>query len=68
LSQSLDDCRGVLVREDVIGVVVVSRQGRLNKLRIPNNDGFVFVDQWGGLWRSGKNAWCWWRGQCNLAK
>jgi hypothetical protein len=40
----------------------------LNKLWIPNDDGFVFVDQWGGWWRSGKNARCWWREQCNLAK
>jgi hypothetical protein len=64
----LNDCRGVVVRANVIGVVVVGRQGRLNKLWIPNDDRFVFVDQWNGWWRSGKNAWCWWRERCNLAE
>jgi hypothetical protein len=57
-----------VVRANVVGFVVVGRQGRLNILWIPNDDGCVFVDQWGGWWRSGKNAWCWWRERCNLAK
>ncbi len=44
----LNDCRGVAVGAAVVGVVVVGRQGRLNKLWIPNDDGFVFVNQLGG--------------------
>jgi hypothetical protein len=44
----LKDCRGVAVGVDVIGVEVVGWQGRLNKLRIPNDDGFIFVNHWGG--------------------
>ncbi len=57
-----------MARANVGGVVVVDRQGRLNKLWIPKDDGFVFVNQWGGWWRSRMNAWCWWRERCNLAK
>jgi hypothetical protein len=64
----LDNCRSVGVGADVVGVEVVGWQGRLNKLRIPNDDGFIFVNHWGGWWRSRKNAWCWWRERCNLAK
>ncbi len=64
----LNNCRGVVVEDNAIGVVVMGRQGGLNKLWIPNDDGFVFVGRLGGWWRSGKNAWCWWRGWCNLAK
>ncbi len=64
----LDNCRSVVVGDDVIGVEVVGQQGRLKKLRIPNDDGFIFVNHWSGWWRSRKNAWCWWREQCNLAK
>jgi hypothetical protein len=46
-----------VVGVDVISVEVVGGQGRLNKLRIPNDDGFIFVDHWGGWWRRRKNAW-----------
>jgi hypothetical protein len=46
-----------LVRVDIVGVEIVGRQqGRLNKVRIPNDDGFVYVDHWGGWWRSRRNA------------
>jgi hypothetical protein len=64
----LNNCRSVAVGADAIGVEVVGRQGRLNKLRISNDDGFIFVNHWGGWWRSRKNDWCWWREQFNLAK
>jgi hypothetical protein len=37
----LNNCRSVVVGADVVGVMVEGRQGRLNKLRIPNDDGFV---------------------------
>ncbi len=65
---SLLSNHGVAVGADVIGVVVVGRQGRLNKLRIPNDGRFVFVNQRSGWCRSRKNARCWWREQCDLAK
>ncbi len=39
---------------NVVGVGIVGRQGRLNKLWIPNDDKFVFVNHQGGWWRSGK--------------
>ncbi len=57
-----------MVGADVVGVGVVGRQGWLNKLRTPNDDGFVFINHWGGWWRIRKNARCWWREQCNLTK
>jgi hypothetical protein len=41
----LGDCRRVAAGANVVGVEVVGRQGRLNKVRISNDDGFVFVDQ-----------------------
>ena len=52
----LDNCRSVAVGVVADGVEVVGWQGRLNKLRIPNDDRFIFVDHWGGWWRSRKNA------------
>jgi hypothetical protein len=64
----LDNCRSVADGVAVLGVEVVGWQGRLNKLRIPNDDGFIFVDHWLGWWRSRKNAWWWWSERCNLAK
>jgi hypothetical protein len=64
----LHDCRGVAVAVDVIDVEVVGRQGRLNKLRILNDEGFIFVNQKIGWCRSRKNAWCWWRERSNLTK
>jgi hypothetical protein len=51
------NCRSVAIGVDVIGVEVVGRQGRLNKLRIPNDDRYIFIDRWGGRWRRRKNAW-----------
>jgi hypothetical protein len=51
-----DNSRSVAVGVDVISVEVAVWQGRLNKLRIPNDDGFTFVNHWGGWWRSRKNA------------
>ncbi len=64
----LDNGRSVAVGVDVVGVDVGGQQGRLNKLRIPIDDGFIFFDLRGGWWRSRKNARCRWRKQCNLAK
>ncbi len=64
----LDNCKGVAVGVDVVSVEVVGWQGRLNKLRISNDDGFIFVDHWGRWWRSRKNVCCQWRERCNLAK
>jgi hypothetical protein len=40
----LDNCRSVAVGVVADGVEVVGWQGRLNKLRIPNDDRFIFVD------------------------
>jgi hypothetical protein len=64
----LNNCRSVAVGADVVGAVGVGRQGRLHKLRILHDDGFVYINQWGGWWRSRKNAWCWLRERCNLVK
>ncbi len=64
----LDNGRSVAVRVDGVIVDVWGWQGRLNKLRIPNDGGFIFFDHMGGWWRSRKNARCWWRERCNLAK
>ncbi len=44
----LNNCRSVAVGVGVVGVEVVGQQGRLNKSRIPNDDGFIFIDHWGG--------------------
>jgi hypothetical protein len=41
----LGDCRRVAVKANVISVEVVGRQGRLNKVQISKDDGFVFVNQ-----------------------
>jgi hypothetical protein len=68
VSVLLNDCRSVVVGADVVGVMVEGRQGRLNKLRIPNDDGFVYTDQWGGWLRSRKNGWHWWRQRCGFTK
>ncbi len=46
----LDDGGSVAVGVDVICVDVGGQQGRLNKLRIPNDDGFIFFDHRGGWW------------------
>ena len=54
----LDNGSSVAVGVDVVCVDIGGRQGRLNKLRIPNDCGFIFFDHRGGLWRSVKNAWC----------
>jgi hypothetical protein len=62
-----NNCRSVVVGDDVVGIVFEGRLGRLDYLWIPNDDGFGFVDQGGGFLSSGKNAWCWWREWCNFA-
>ena len=54
----LDNGRSIAVRVDVVGVDIGGWQCRLNKLRIPNDDKFIFFDHRGGWWRSRKNAWC----------
>jgi hypothetical protein len=64
----LDNGRSVAVGGDVVGVEVGGWQDRLKKLRISNDDRFVFIDHRGGWWRSRKNAWCRWRERCNLAE
>jgi hypothetical protein len=64
----LNDGRSVAVGDDVVGDVFEGRQGRLDKLRIPNDDGFDYVNQGGGFLRSRKNAQCWWREWCNFVK
>ena len=63
-----NNCRSVAVGDYVIGIVFEGRQGRLDYLWILNDDRFVYFHQGGGFLRSGKNAWCWWREQCNFAK
>jgi hypothetical protein len=40
LAVVLNDCRSVAVGVDDVGVEVVDWQVRLNKLRIPNDNGF----------------------------
>jgi hypothetical protein len=57
----LDEGRSVAVGVDVVGVDLGGQQSRLNKLRIPSDDGFIFFEHRGGWWRNRKNAWCWWR-------
>ena len=64
----LNDGRSVACGVGFVGVDIGGRQCRLNKLRIPNDDWFIFFDHRGGWLRSRKNAWCWWREWCNLAK
>jgi hypothetical protein len=64
----LNNGRSVVFGVDFVCVDVGGRQCRLNKLRIPNDDWFIFFDPGGGWWRSRKSAWCWWREWCNLAK
>jgi hypothetical protein len=44
----------VVSLESVIGGVFEGWQGRLDKLRIPNDDGFVYVNKGGGSLRSRK--------------
>ncbi len=39
----LDNCRSVMVGVDVDGVEVVGQQGRVNKVRIPNDDGISLL-------------------------
>ncbi len=68
LAVILDNGRSVAVGVDDVSVEVGGPQGRLNKLRIPNDDGFIFFDHRGGWWWSRKNAWYRWREKCNLAK
>ncbi len=64
-----NNCRSDVVGDDVVlGIVCEGRRRRLNYLRIPIDDGFVYVDQGGGFLRSRKNAWCWWRERCNFTK
>jgi hypothetical protein len=63
-----NNCKIVVVEDDVIGIVFEGRQRRLNYLWIPNNDGFVYVNQGGGFLRSGKNSWCWLRERCSFVK
>jgi hypothetical protein len=64
----LNDGRSVTFGVDFVGVEIGGWQCRLNKLRIPNDDWFIFFDNRGGWWRNRKNAWCRRREQCNLNK
>ncbi len=64
----INDCRSVTVGANVMDIVFVRRRRRLHFLGVPNDDGFVDVNQWGKYWRSRKNAWCWWRERHNFAE
>ncbi len=57
----LKNDRSVAVGVDIVGAKVGVQQGRLNKLRILNDDGFIYVDQRGGWQGIRKNAWWRWR-------
>ncbi len=62
-----DDCRSVTVVANIGGIVFVRRQRPVNFLGVSNGDRFV-VNREGNDWRSRRNAWCWWRKQCNFSK
>jgi hypothetical protein len=42
-----NDCKSVAVGADVVGIVSEGRRRRLNFLGVPNDDGFVYIDQGG---------------------
>jgi hypothetical protein len=63
-----NDCRSDAVGADVVGIVFEGRLRGLNFLGIPNDDGFVDVNQGGMYLCSRKSAQCWWREQCNLVR
>ncbi len=44
ITVALNNGRSVAVGDDVICVVFEGWQGRLDKLRTPNDDGFVYVN------------------------